>query len=202
MSKSELVAAVARSLRLSTIIRDLLGDRAGSASRIRLSIAYLSMSLDHREATLLLIRHGAFMSAISLQRTVLEALVAGIWLNRCASDQQLNQIASYEREIPKFGTMTKNLKETQDFDELIEIFKGHYSTLNDYTHGGRRQLSRWLCPGSVEPNYSHQQMVEVLRYADVLGLIAAFHREELSGRPTEKVAALLNAVLDRSEYPT
>ena len=51
------------------------------------------MCLEHREALLLLVAHGAHTSAAALQRPLLEARVTGAWIDTCATDDELRAIA-------------------------------------------------------------------------------------------------------------
>ncbi len=164
-------------------------------------MAYLSLSLDHREAILLLVDRGAFASATALQRPLLESFVTGAWIVSAATDEDILSLTSLTRPPPKFETMIQRLRKTHDLGNWFEIFRAQYDILGDYAHGHRRQLSRWISPGSVEPKYSSEQMAETLRYANVIGILAAVHREKVAGRPIAQLMKMLEAVLNRHDFP-
>jgi hypothetical protein len=68
--------------------------------------------------------------------------------------------------------------------------------LCDYSHGGLRQLSRWLSAETIEPRYEEGQMVEMLRLSDQVCLMAAIARAALMGFPTGPFASRLDELFD------
>ena len=143
MLSNDLNHAVQRSGRLSDFLHHTLGTKADLDMRGRFAMAYLNISLDHREAILLLVDAGAFASATALQRPLLEAFVTGAWIDNNATDNEIQNIASFTRPTPKFETMAQRLRKTHTFGKWFEVLRGHYDILGDYTHGHRRQLSRF-----------------------------------------------------------
>jgi hypothetical protein len=197
----ELRHAIQQSVRVSDALQVILGTEASVDVRGRFAMAYLSLSLDHREAILLLVDRGAFASATALQRPLLEAFVTGAWIVNAATDGELHSIAALNRPPPKFETMAQRLRKTHDLGDWFEVFRTQYEILGDYAHGHRRQLSRWINPRGVEPKYSCEQMAETLRYADVVGIMAAIHREQVAGRPISQLLQMLEATMNRRECP-
>jgi hypothetical protein len=195
MQKKEIAALAQKSVLISDAFSRILGAEAALNERGRLAMAYLSLSLDHREAILLLVHSGAYPSATALQRPLLEAFVSGAWIDACATDKDIQSIMQLKRTPPKFETMSQQLRKAHDLGSWFEEFRIHYNILGDYAHGHRRQLSRWMGPGSIEPRYSVEQMAEVLRHTDLVGIMAAIHREKISGRPTDQLLPLLDEVL-------
>lgn len=200
MISNDLRHVIQRSANLSDLLHNMLGVSAVLDARGRLAMAYLSLSLDHREAILLLVASGAFASATALQRPLLEAFVTGAWIDDNATDHELKDIITFNRPAPKFEKMAQRLRKTHTLGKWFEVLRGHYDILGDYAHGHRRQLSRWLGPDSVEPRYGAEQMAEVLRHADVVGLLAAIHREKIADRPIVRLLEILEAILFDHEY--
>jgi hypothetical protein len=198
---AELKLAVQRSGRLSEALQTILETDAVVDTRGRFALAYLTLSLDHREAILLLVNCGAFASATALQRPLLEAFVTGVWIDSSATEAEVGSIASLQIPPPKFETMVKRLRKTHSLGKWFEVMRGHYNILSDYAHGHRRQLSRWLTQASVEPRYTHAQMAETLRYADIVGTMAAIHREKISKRPTDQLLRVFDSIMRKNEYP-
>ncbi|WP_431476995.1 DUF6988 family protein [Massilia eburnea] len=86
MQALDLEHSLQQSQQISDLIRNSLGEQAQVDHRGRIALAYLTLSLDHREGISLLIRSGAFASATALVRPSLEALVTGAWVDCGASD--------------------------------------------------------------------------------------------------------------------
>lgn len=200
MEDKKLASLVQKSARISDALSKSLGGEAVLNDRERLAMVYFSVSLDHREAILLLVQRGAYTSATALQRPLLEAFVTGSWLDSAATEQQLQDIMSLKLSPPKFETMAQRLRKTHAFGSWFEVFRKHYEILGDYAHGHRRLLSRWISPRGIEPSYSAGQMAEVLRHSDLIGLMAAIHRETLSKRPTEHLLPFLEDLLKNPLY--
>jgi hypothetical protein len=201
MHNNDLNHAIQQSARLSDFLHHTLGTKADLDMRGRFAMAYLNLCLDHREAILLLVDAGAFASASALQRPLLEAFVTGAWIDNSATDNEIQNIASFTHPAPSFEKMAQRLRKTHAFGKWFEVLRGYYKILGDYTHGHRRQLSRWIGRDTVEPRYSAEQMAEVLRYADVVGLFAAIHREQVAKRPIARLLETLDAVMLKQEYP-
>jgi len=199
---SEIKHAVQQSARLSDSLHNILANEATLDVRGRFAMAYLNISLDHREAILLLISYGAYTSATALHRPLLEAFVTGAWIDGNATDKQIESIATFNQPPPKFEKMAQQLRKTHALGKWFEILREHYGILGDYTHGHGRQLSRWLGPNSVGPQYKDAQMIEVLWNADIIGLLTAVHREKVSNRPTGQLLQMLEALMYKHEYPS
>jgi hypothetical protein len=201
MQDLELKHAVQQSAYISEALQDILGSEASVDKRGRLAMAYLNLSLDHREATLLLVSSGAFASATALQRPLLEAFVTGAWLDSAATDDEVQTITALSRPPPKFEKMAQQLRKKHVLGNWFEVLRGHYDILGDYTHGHRRQLSRWLTSNTIEPRYNNGQMAEILRYADFVGIAAAIHREKIANRPIAQLLQMATTLMSRDERP-
>lgn len=202
MQDFEVNHAVKRSAHISEILQGILGTEAVVDVRGRLAIAYLSLSLDHRESILMLVSSGAFASATALQRPLLEAFVTGAWLVSAATNDEIESIAALTRPPPKFEKMAQRLRKSHVLGNWFEVLRGHYDVLGDYAHGHRRQLSRWLSSDAVEPRYNGGQMAEMLHYADMVGISAALHREKIAGRPITQLLQLAKTVVSAYEHPS
>ncbi|MFC6415954.1 hypothetical protein [Massilia varians] len=135
-----------------------------------------------------------------LQRPLLEAFVSGAWILNDATKDEVRDIAALTRPPPKFETMAQRLRKSHDLGRFFEILRGHYGVMGDYAHGHQRQLSRWVSSTGVEPQYSEDHMIETLRHCDIVGLLAAVHREKISARSTEGLFELLTAAMHSRDY--
>lgn len=191
----ELRKSIENSAELSDFLHEALGEKADLTTRGRLAMAYLSIALDHREAILLLVSCGAYTSATALHRPLLEALISGAWIECCATDAEVEGIATLKRPQPKAFTMTTQLRRTHDLGKWFEVLYEHYGIVGDYTHGHVRQLSRWLGRDEVAPRYSDGQMIELLRHTSLVGLLAAVLREKLMDRPVNQLLDMFSTLI-------
>ncbi len=179
-----LQTALATSRRLSDFIIANLGERAENVVvNGVLAITLHSIALDHREATIVLVELGAFTSSRAVARSALEAYVAASWAEYVAAEADVRAFMRGERPAPSFETMAQRLRKAHPFGELFEKLRPHYKTLSDYTHGSVRQVSRWMSPDGIAPRYSDEEIAEVLRFVDTIGVLACISRELISGRP-------------------
>lgn len=192
--------AIEQTARLSNLFHTTLGTKATVNAKGAFTMAYLSLCLEHREAILLLVGRGAIASATALQRPLVEALVIGAWIFNGANDSEIKALVQFDRSPPKFETMVQRLRKTHDFGKWFEVLRGHYSILGDYSHGHQRQLSRWIDRNAVAPRYTEGHMIEILRHSDVVGLMAAVHREKICDRPTDQLFKILEAAMLSRNY--
>lgn len=188
---SELKKVIEQSAELSDFLHEMLGEKAELTTRGRLAMAYLSISLDHREAILLLVSCGAHTSATALHRPLLEALISGAWIESCATDLEVGGIATFTRPQPKVVTMATQLRKTHELGRWFAVLYEHYGIVGDYTHGHVRQLSRWLGRDDIGPRYSDGQMIELLQHANLVGLLTAILREKLAERPVTQLIEMM-----------
>lgn len=193
-----LQAALSASTELSDFLHANLGAHAVFDSQKQVFVtALLSISLDHREATLLLVKAGAFPSAYALARSALEAYVTAEWLDLKADEATALAFISGKRDAPTFERMAQALRKVHPLGQLFEVLRGHYGTLSDYAHGRARQLSRWVTPDSIGPRHTSQEMEEVLCFVDLLGALAGSRREGVAGRSIDVFTPVIDGVLAR-----
>lgn len=166
--------------------------------RSAIALAFASLALDHREAFLLLVTRGARATAMAVTRPTLEAYVRALWAYELATDHQLQAFLQTGRYDPSVESTLQALRrKARPNGEMFEALRKHYGVLNDYAHGGGRQISRWLHASGVEPKYSDEQMMEAVRFVDVVGVLAGHAREKVCGHPTDAFVTMLETVIQR-----
>ncbi len=177
--------ALADSFGLSTFISGALGTEAKLNRSERFGVVSLSICLEHREATLLLAAHGARSSAFAMMRPVFESCVRGCWFGFVANDQQLDLLVKGKLST-KLEAMARAVEKAEPALRLVTVLASRYKErLDDFTHGTGAQLARWYSPEVVAPRHSTDEVIDVLRFIDTVGLVACAAREKLCGRPTE-----------------
>lgn len=146
-----------------------------NSARNRLACACFDMVLEHYKAITELLNLRLPGSAFSLSRLLFESCVRGIWLHRCATE---NDIGRYERD--KFGKkmyeLIADVEKTDGFEsKTFSKTQGKtWGTLNSLTHGGYEQLGRRFNGNIQEPSYAESDQMIMLDHAKALALIAVY----------------------------
>ncbi len=144
-----------------------------SSMRLRQSAALQSASLEHSAAVVLLVKSGLPGSASALLRPQYEALVRGLWLHRCASDQWVEKFAR-GHEPPKVGVMIAALENQNVYGSSLRKFKEKlWFAFNEFTHNGKQQVVARIASGEIKSNFSDRQKVSFVRIASMGSLLAA-----------------------------
>ena len=145
-----------------------------STHKIRASAACFALAQEHHHSIVLLIEHALCGSAFSLLRVGFEAYVRGEWLANCATGKQVGRFLRGQ-EPPKLDTMLAAIECVPGFEErsLSLLKTKHWRALCGYTHTGGLHVQRWQTSSAIQPNYSQEEISEVLRFAEIIGSVAA-----------------------------
>jgi hypothetical protein len=166
-----------------------------SEERIRLAAGCLDTALEHHKAVLLLVAKSLFGSAFALIRLLFEAYIRGIWLHRCASDSDL-KLFKAEKLDKKFGAFIKDIETIAGFEErvLSNTKTKSWKAMNSYTHSGFMQVVRRNTASTIEPNYTEDEILEALNFANAIGLLSALEISHLA-----RSEELANSILEKAE---
>lgn len=202
METSKLVlASIERSVELSEWISEHHPPKFTHEGCNMLAVAFCSIALDHREAILLLLKHGARTSAFALARSVYEAGVKGSWAQHCATEEDYSNAFS-RGVLPKFETMVRSLGKVPGTADVFRRSKDMaWEALSDYAHGGMKQVIRWIGAEGVAPQHSDNEVCELLALMNVYGLIACIGIVNVSGaQPDAHVAKALEVVASHKRW--
>ncbi len=159
--------------------------------RVRVAASCLTIAQDHHHAIVALLDHAIFASSFALLRCEFEAYVRGEWLALCATDAEVEKF-SCGKEPPKIGNMLKALEATPAFSEKIlsSIKASSWGAMCAYTHTGGLHVQRWGTGRIIEPNYSADEIQEVLSFAEVFGALAVVGVASLANNETIAEAVL------------
>ena len=153
--------------------------------RNRAASACLHLSFEHHASILLLLNLGHSGSAFALLRAQLESYVRGVWLNRCATDDEVDLFISDKLKNSGFGTLVKaieNIENIEVFQQgtLSKIKRKGWDALCSYAHGGGRQVTRRNTEEEITSNYSDEEKIEVIETANLFALLASAESAEIS----------------------
>lgn len=128
-----------------------------------LLVAYWALMFDYHKGILSLLRSEFFGAAFALVRPVVEANVrAHVALK--GSEEDLGRIQSDEYTV-NFKAIGAKIDAEFGLDHLMENFLNEVtrSALHSYTHSGLLQLGRRFDGHDIKPNYSDDEVIEVIR---------------------------------------
>jgi hypothetical protein len=132
-------------------------------TRVLLLIAYTDLVLEHHESIMVLLGKKLYGSAFSLVRVLFEAFFRAHWTTACAKDADIEKLRQQDFEFPGMGTLVSAIDTAFRTDGFFEeIKKQSWKAMNSYTHSGIRQLSRRFEQGRIFPNYSGDEIKEVI----------------------------------------
>ena len=170
MTNKEIEDAInyCESLRLSVHEIDVPND-----NRTRAAGSCFAMAQGHHHAIVLLIEERLFASAFALLRIEFEAYVRGEWLNQCASNDIVDAFLR-GKEPPKIDCLLTALEMLEPFNEkvLSQIKQKTWKSMCAYTHTGGLHVQRWNTEDAIEANYSKEEILEVLGFAEIIASLS------------------------------
>lgn len=151
--------------------------------RSLLAIGCLDITIEHQAAVALLHNGRLYGSMFALLRAPYESLVRGLWLLRCADDQDLLKFKNGRLDLKQKELVERIEKMLQLKGSALSIILDKaWKAMNGFTHTGFVQVSRRHTEGEVRANYPETEIVQALNLTRVFGLVAAGVLAELSGR--------------------
>ncbi len=175
--------------------------REDAHSRSRLAVSCFCVALEHHRAILLLISHNLHGSARALVRVLFDAFIRGLWLLRCATDDDLEYFKKEDKLKKKVEDLIKDIeKRSGDNKMILPMIKSKtWSAMSSYTHTGMSQLSRYNSSEAIGPNYKEDEILEALNFANVFGLLSALWMNSVSSN-TNLLNDLGEKINEYNEY--
>jgi hypothetical protein len=161
--------------------------------RNHVSLAALHLAMEHHESIMLLAENKQYGSAAALLRLQAEAFVRGAWLHQCADEESIVKFEN-DTKPPEQSVMIQDLEKDAAYSskQLSQLHTKFWKALNSYTHGGGLHVSRRMGYLEVGPQYTNQEMREMLEHSNLYGL---FTLKEFLSYETEETD--LNAFVSR-----
>lgn len=130
-----------------------------------LLIAYWALMFDYHKGILSLLESGFSGAAFALVRPVVEAVVRA-HITLMGSEEDLVSIQKDEYKV-NFRQVGARIDAAFGLEGSMENFLNDVtrSALHSYTHSGFLQLGRRFDGNDVRPNYSDEEIIEVIRVA-------------------------------------
>jgi hypothetical protein len=157
-------------------------------------IGFISMLIEHQESIMLLIMHEKAGSAFALLRPIVEGVYRGLWINACATDEELRKFNDQDEIDLSFGQIAAALDPAHNTGDFFQNFKkGAWEHLCSYTHGGMHQIGRRFVKHNVANNYNDGEIYDVTTTATtfVLVLVSRFLAKQGHADSAKEIDALV-----------
>ena len=164
--------------RTEEAVKEARGILAGIAYpddlRTTMVMGFVSQVFEHHEAMLLLCRAGKVGSAFALGRSIFESLYRGLWINFCATDEQISAFDRDDKFPVNMSDMAKQIDEMYRAEGFFQDLKRRaWSALCSYTHTGLLQLGRRFNGHQAVPAYSDEEIYEITTSSTTCVLLLA-----------------------------
>ena len=152
--------------------RKLHGRRLNGDLRSKLAASCFAVAQQHHNSILILLSNNPPLQATSfaLLRILLESVIRGSWLSHVATDDEVEKFMHAGTKLD-MASMMRDLCNFADLTAHKSISK-HWSALCAYTHTGELQVQRWLQTKDIEPNYSDQEISELIKLSGFAASLA------------------------------
>lgn len=156
------------------MLERLGGKHISDNPRIALPAGCFNVAIEHHNGIVALCENGYFGTACALIRVIFEACMRGIWLNKCATEDELNQYRN-DNLRKRFDEILEAVEKLEGYEEKIfgRIKKEYWNSMNSFTHTGYLQVSRRLSADSLGPNYSDEDIITAIGFSGSMCLFAA-----------------------------
>jgi hypothetical protein len=149
-------------------------------------IGFLSAMIEHHRAMMLLIRNGLVGSAFALARSIVEGMYRGMWIQACATDEQVKTFDSEDKLRVSMTDMAAANDQAYNAGNFFEgLRKRGWAALCSYSHSGMLQLGRRFTGTKVIPNYDETEIYEATTTVTTCTLILASKFLAYQNHPTE-----------------
>jgi hypothetical protein len=141
--------------------------------RVILAVSCYDVVIEHHVGIATLLRSRINGSAFALVRPVFETFVRGVWLRRCATEDQISQFIKDKLDLC-FYQLLESIEKLDAFQDgtLSSLKKNAMYAMHSYTHGGMQQAGRRTKGSYIEPNFSSEEIAEVIKLSGTFALLA------------------------------
>ena len=149
-------------------------------TRTYLLKAYVDIAIEHHDAIWLLAKCRLNGSAFAMVRLVYDAMLRAFWINKVASEQQIERAIDDKLGFPlkKILVQIKRdyfsdrpQEEAELFDSFLQLIKEAWGAMCSFTHSGALPIRRRFTGDELKPNYSEGVIGEALSSATIALLL-------------------------------
>jgi hypothetical protein len=148
--------------------------RYPSDTRTVMVMGLLSTIIQHHRGMLELIRSANFGSSYALTRDIVKGMRYGLWINRCATEEQILRVQK-EDDFPfSIPDLIKEIQAAYNTDPFFESFKNTWGTqLYKYTRSDIVRVGRWHIDSSSGLDHNDAEIRNVTTIATLCIVLLA-----------------------------
>ena len=161
----------------------------------------LSTIIEYHRSMLQLIKAGAIASSRALTREIVQGMRYGLWINACATPEQILRIKEGDEWPLTLPEMIKEIEAANHADAFFQGLKNRWgSQLHKYSISGLVRLGRWHIDPSCGLAYGDDEIRDVSAIATlcIVVLAAKFLDRQNHGVECKQVEALAELGLTAS----
>lgn len=142
--------------------------------RSLIAAACFDTVLEHQAATALLVENELYGSAHALLRVLAEGFLRGMWIARCATDEEIQRFRK-DMQTKSIRAVAEDIESAlgDETDVLSTMIERDWSMLCSFTHTGYLQVTRRYTGEILKPSYTEKEVVQTVNFAGAVGLLAA-----------------------------
>lgn len=152
------------------------GLNAPASLRTRCAGPCFIVTQEHHQSIVLLLSNAKPIcsTAFAIVRLVYESFIRGLWLQHCATDEQVQVFAKGGRLKMGIPTLLKAIKTIEGYSsgQLSTVHEQSWDAMCAFTHTGAHQIQRWNTSTSIEASYAESEVAEVLRSTGTFALLS------------------------------
>jgi len=134
----------------------------------------LATMYQHHQSALQLLKSGAVVSAYALTRDLVRDLRYGLWINSCATEEQIVRLENGEEFPLGIPEMTKEVEAAYSADPFFHALKNRWGgQLTKYSLSGVPQFGRWSIDASSGLHHDEDEIREVMTIATLCIVLLA-----------------------------
>jgi hypothetical protein len=128
-----------------------------------------------------LVTNQQYGSTLATLHVLVEAHIRGLWFARCATQQDAANFRAND-SIKKMKAFVTDNEASLGIatDKLSKLLRDQWGPLCGFTHTGLRQITRRFSGVLLKPIYAEAEVIQSLRFAGAIGLLAAIELAILS----------------------
>ena|SRR5215469_2036635 len=153
----------------------------------------LASMIQYHQSVLHLIKSAAVVSSYALTRDIVKDMRNGLWINSCATDEQILQLEKTDEFPLSIPEMTREIEAAYSADPFFRSLKDRWGArVKHYSLSGVVQLGRWESDASLGLHFNDEEIRDALTIATlcIVVLAAKFLASQKYSADSEQIEAL------------
>ena len=186
---------------IAEVNRIVSSHRYPDDKRTVMVVGLLATIIEYHQGVLQLVKSGSAGSAYSLVRDMVRGMRYGLWINSCATEEQILQVEKSDEFPVSIPEMVKEIEAAYNADSFFENLKDRWGNqLYKYSRSSIVQLGRWNIDSTSGLHFDDDEIRDVTTIATlcIVLLAAKFIASQKQLDDCEQIKALVADYPNRS----